>query len=449
MWFLELCALLPLVVGNIGEPARVYFVNAGHKTAVITWVSPDTPTASKVVANVLPGHEHDEDCWTGHTFEIKVEGLTPKTVQIKSEGKLIFKDDTDSIRVEKAGAMLAATSVHSGPEWEAVKAKVRTECQKPYVSHPNEAKYFCSDKFDHRLHVTARSDYLEETWRRKLSLEDRDRERRIREQPMGLKNFTPLGFEIRELPGDLRNSILGYYASARLTAKPENLPVFDPNLNSRESDTWLLALPSHIVEPLKATMRKILAAWAKLPEDDLQFTAMYGIRSYHNGSVLQLHVDRRETHVLSAIIQVEHLSFVENEDTTSVHWPLHIIGHDGKTRKVNHVPGRMILYESATCPHGRPTPFIGREFANIFIHFAPRGWPEAYEVMASSSPVSQHASALGAMGWLSENPWTVGLWLLAVALLIRLVAPLLYRRCRRQRVAMMSILGTAEVGREV
>lgn len=34
-------------------------------------------------------------------------------------------------------------------------------------------------------------------------------------------------------------------------------------------------------------------------------------------------------------------------------------------------PGEIIFYESASVLHGRPTPFKGDAFANIFVHFAP------------------------------------------------------------------------------
>merc|ERR1719221_1339814 len=90
-----------------------------------------------------------------------------------------------------------------------------------------------------------------------------------------------------------------------------------------------------------------------------------------------MHVDRRETHAVSVITEVGQLSFGTQEaDPPS--WPLHILDHDGKKHTVPNRPGSFILYESATCPHGRPERFPGREVAHVFTHFAPKGWPEAY-----------------------------------------------------------------------
>ena len=39
------------------------------------------------------------------------------------------------------------------------------------------------------------------------------------------------------------------------------------------------------------------------------------------------------------------------------------------------VPGEMLLYEGATCAHGRPTPLNGNWMANIFVHMRPAGLP--------------------------------------------------------------------------
>jgi prolyl 4-hydroxylase len=38
-------------------------------------------------------------------------------------------------------------------------------------------------------------------------------------------------------------------------------------------------------------------------------------------------------------------------------------------------PGDLLLYESARLLHGRPSPFKGRSYANVFVHYQPQdGW---------------------------------------------------------------------------
>lgn len=71
--------------------------------------------------------------------------------------------------------------------------------------------------------------------------------------------------------------------------------------------------------------------------------------------------------VLSAIINVAQDGVVED-------WPLEFIGHDGRAINLTMQPGDMILYESHSVIHGRPTPFRGNYYANLFLHFEPVGY---------------------------------------------------------------------------
>jgi prolyl 4-hydroxylase len=83
-----------------------------------------------------------------------------------------------------------------------------------------------------------------------------------------------------------------------------------------------------------------------------------------NGSVLNSHVDRVSTHAVSVIINVD-------QDVDEA-WPLEIYSHDGSAHNVTIQQGDMLLYESASCIHGRPTPLNGRAFVNVFCHTRPK-----------------------------------------------------------------------------
>ena len=71
--------------------------------------------------------------------------------------------------------------------------------------------------------------------------------------------------------------------------------------------------------------------------------------------------------VTSAIINID--QDVDEE------WPLEVYGHrnGGKAVNVTMKPGDMVLYESHSVIHGRPFPFRGKFFANLFVHFEPVG----------------------------------------------------------------------------
>jgi hypothetical protein len=55
-------------------------------------------------------------------------------------------------------------------------------------------------------------------------------------------------------------------------------------------------------------------------------------------------------------------------------WPLEVLLPDGKVGEVYLQPGELVLYEGAWLRHGRPMRLRGKEFANIFTHFAPLDW---------------------------------------------------------------------------
>ena len=74
-----------------------------------------------------------------------------------------------------------------------------------------------------------------------------------------------------------------------------------------------------------------------------------------------MHRDRIETHHISSII------IVATAETQP--WPLHIEDHTGKLHKIYTEPGQIILYESATCLHGRPELFQGEYYRNFYVHY--------------------------------------------------------------------------------
>ncbi len=100
---------------------------------------------------------------------------------------------------------------------------------------------------------------------------------------------------------------------------------------------------------------------------DLRLTALYGFRDYKTGAILKMHLDRFRTHALSAIINV-------HQDGTP--WPLIAYDHHRLRHDVYLEDDDVLLYESGTVIHGRPIPFSGGSFVNIFVHFTCSDWEE-------------------------------------------------------------------------
>ncbi|MEB3354623.1 MAG: 2OG-Fe(II) oxygenase [Cyanobacteriota bacterium] len=99
----------------------------------------------------------------------------------------------------------------------------------------------------------------------------------------------------------------------------------------------------------------------------------YGIRSYGRGSILHVHRDRVDTHVVSCIVHVD--------DQSDKPWALDFIDHEGEHHGVTFERGTMLFYESL-CPHARIIPFAGEYYRNMYFHWRPRDWdPSPYKSM--------------------------------------------------------------------
>lgn len=135
------------------------------------------------------------------------------------------------------------------------------------------------------------------------------------------------------------------------------------NMSSKHLD--INKAPSILLDNLNIEFKNILTKWISY-KAELVRTSTYGIREYLRGSSLENHYDRLNTHVISAII---HLGDVSDKP-----WNLYIEDHSFRPYNITMEYGDIILYESTTCLHGRPTPFEGDSHRNMYIHFKPEKW---------------------------------------------------------------------------
>ena len=91
----------------------------------------------------------------------------------------------------------------------------------------------------------------------------------------------------------------------------------------------------------------------------------YGLRVYRNGTNLNMHLDKKETHVISSILHVDH---GENDDP----WPIVIEDFHGHTNEVFLESGDMLFYESSKLVHGRPKKMKGEFYSSLFSHYYPK-----------------------------------------------------------------------------
>lgn len=161
---------------------------------------------------------------------------------------------------------------------------------------------------------------------------------------------------------------------------------------------------------LKATIlnsvRDMLEEWTGMKQ---ACTSIYGVRVYHNQSILAPHVDRLPL-VSSAIINVA-------QDVEEP-WPLEVYDHDGVAHNVTMEPGDVLFYESHSIIHGRPFPLNGSYYAGIFMHLEPiASLTSSKHVVNYNLPPYLIPGSSWEPEWRESNPdgWTLlkNPWLLA------------------------------------
>lgn len=168
-----------------------------------------------------------------------------------------------------------------------------------------------------------------------------------------LRELATLSFRPLELPVE-RDREYGAAVQSGISGRGLNAP-----------DLALAPMSQELQELGYATLTPLIEAWAGCP---LERSWGYGIRSYGRHSVLHLHRDRVDTHVISCIVHAE--------DRSDVPWPLDFIDHEGTHHRILFEPGTTLLYESL-CPHARLTPFAGEYYRNLYFHWRPRTWDPA------------------------------------------------------------------------
>jgi prolyl 4-hydroxylase len=189
--------------------------------------------------------------------------------------------------------------------------------------------------------------------------------------------FSDPPFKKIKVPEDLYSKIMNEYRSMpfdQIKSEVEYSPEWDTYTVSGISVSSSVLpfynfsqISTSLYDECYKILTPILEKWCGY---ELENTYGYGIRSYVNNSVLHLHRDRYDTHIISCIIFVD--------EKSDEQWPLDFFDHNHVHHKVTFDPGEMLLYESL-CAHGRLSPFKGSYYRNMYFHWKPKIWqPEEY-----------------------------------------------------------------------
>lgn len=179
---------------------------------------------------------------------------------------------------------------------------------------------------------------------------------RQRLQQHYLPRLSSSGYEIHPIPGPIHDMLTALYEIRRHRAEMEKPEPFRP---TGEADFIEVGDLGDDLMRWMQPMHEEFAGVSLTPSN------IYGIRSYRAGNTLLMHLDRPEALIVSSILQID-------QDVDEP-WPL-AVEVDGHRRDIVLEPGQMLFYEGATTVHGRPSPLVGRSFANLFVHYRPVDW---------------------------------------------------------------------------
>jgi len=202
-----------------------------------------------------------------------------------------------------------------------------------------------------------------------------------------LPGFTPNGAKSVECPKELCDWLEKFYSDrADRPKQTEHWAASGTQNSFHVTKTFIHSIDEEYSTKMRLAnkyMKPMMEEWSGIP--NLQLTSFYGIREYHEGHWLRKHVDREETHVISATISIAKFptggGIVNSTGPTANDpWPLEGVNWQGENIVYPHAPRTIILYESAKFIHGRymTNPMnTGGVHLGAFLHYAPPddfGW---------------------------------------------------------------------------
>jgi len=161
-------------------------------------------------------------------------------------------------------------------------------------------------------------------------------------QPRTVPGFDTTAYGLIELPQEVRDHMWKYYKEHEAYRMIEAYSSIATGINQHIVNTTLVSfdldmsqrdyIAMHLIQPY-------VEQWAKRP---LEFTSFYGIREYHRGHELRMHVDRVATHVFSVIVNLDQQGIDSD-------WTLDVINFDGTRNSVVMRPNTMLFYQYVLC----------------------------------------------------------------------------------------------------
>jgi hypothetical protein len=373
-----------------GQKSNLKITNLAGAAVAVYWVD-DSGKENPTNVAINPTEEGNVNTFVGHAFRIRTDDDNKTLVT-----ELHITDTKAEASVAPCGTFAAAVHLGRGARKSELDGLVHDQlapCDPPGKS----GLWSCVRKIDKEDYSQRLKDpppeygfaTKEEAGRRKLHEQwDHGYTQHMKQVPRlaNTSGFLKMSFTQR-----LNDILMPFWKTHGIGGPNDSVQTHEPiaggYTNSHVVTLSKLDLDKfrHIQRLVHAEMKVYLEWWTDQP---LTPTSTFGIRIYHRGSMLIDHLDRADTHLASAVIQID-----QDVDEDGG-WPLEVIDGEGNCFEVYLQPGELVLYEGGRFRHGRPMRFKGNHFANIFSHFAPVGWKGP-----GKSPMYD--------GHLDENGWLI------------------------------------------
>ena len=182
--------------------------------------------------------------------------------------------------------------------------------------------------------------------------------------------LTKKGYKVVKCPEDTWQIIKDAYSLLKNSKAEEKWDGIDNVITPGYNRTEIMSF-DNLTSIREIIHKQLKPLHEEFSGESLSPTMLYGIRSYNKGATLINHTDRLETHHVSSIIIVDKDLNCDCKDTKGAKndWPLDFQDHSGKWHKIYAEIGDIILYESATCLHGRQEEFKGNWYRNFYVHY--------------------------------------------------------------------------------
>jgi len=354
-----------------GEAISITFTNRAPVTALVNWINFNGETHSDSVHTVNPDASTVIHSFAGHAFRVHGDVTDHPLLleyQAKKDEHEVLIEGCDGVKAEPKRPFVAARAA----EFQSLVHNHTAPCEPAGKS----GKWSCvrltsKEDYAKRLHdgtIFGFADKTESGHRQIGEVWDRGYVSHIGKVPRVADGS---GYLKMSFSQKLKDILLPWYAEYGVggskTAVQHHPPIPGGYTNSHTVSLSKVDLDDfrHIQRAAAEEMQDIMQWWTGRK---LQHTATFGVRIYHRGSMLIDHVDRADTHIASAVIQVA--QSVEEDGG----WPLEVIDAEGNCAEVFLQPAEFVLYEGGRFRHGRPMRLRGDSMSNVFSHFAPLDW---------------------------------------------------------------------------